>query len=283
MKEQSFPAGRLFASVCAVLVLLTCQVAVLAQNATSSVQGVVTDPQGNVVAGATVTLSNAAKNFNRTQTTTDAGVYAFTLIPPDEYTVEVQAAGFKKALLPSVRALVSKPTELNIQLEIGNVSEVVTVSAGAGEVLINKQDATLGNNFVNKQITQLPLEARSPLALVTLQPGVTREGYVAGARADQSNLTLDGVDINDAQTNAIVGTEGPTQIPNGGAQLTNAQSHPVIRLNAEAIEEFRVTTTNANANQAPGAPEDDSAGGSLSFLSTIPTALSLEGYVGVSR
>ena len=247
MKGQSFQAVRLFASVCAFLLL--CQVAVVAQNATSSVQGVITDPQGNVVAGATVTLTNAAKNFNRTQTTTDAGIYAFTLIPPDEYSVEVQAAGFKKAVRTSVRALVAKPTELNVQLEIGSVSEVVTVSAGAGEVLINKQDATLGNNFVNKQITQLPLEARSPLALVTLQPGVTKEGYVAGARADQSNLTLDGVDINDAQTNAIVGTEGPTQIPSGGAQLTNAQNHPVIRLNAEAIEEFRVTTTNANANQ----------------------------------
>lgn len=249
MKGQSFPAGRLFLTVCAFLLLLSCHVAVVAQNATSSVQGVISDPQGNVVAGASVTLTNSAKNFNRTQTTTDAGTFAFTLIPPDEYTVEVEAQGFKKAVRTSVRALVAKPTELSIQLEIGNVSETVTVSAGAGEVLINKQDATLGNNFVNSQITQLPLEARSPLALVTLQPGVTREGYVAGARADQSNLTLDGVDINDAQTNAIVGTEGPTQIPNGGAQLTNAQNHPVIRLNAEAIEEFRVTTTNANANQ----------------------------------
>src|SRR4029077_603536 len=108
-----------------------------------------------------------------------------------------------------------------------------------GEVLINRQDGTLGNNFVNQQITQLPLEARSPLALVTLQPGVTREGYVAGACADQSNVTLDGVDINDAQTNAIVGTTGPTAIPSGGLQLTASQSHPVICLNAEAIEEFR--------------------------------------------
>src|SRR6185503_9527761 len=124
-------------------------------------------------------------------------------------------------------ALVAKTTALTIQLEIGNVSESVTVSAGAGEVLVNKQDGTLGNNFVNQQITQLPLEARSPLALVTLQPGVTQQGYVAGARSDQSNITLDGVDINEAQTNSI--------------------GSPVLRLNAEAIEEFRVTTVNANA------------------------------------
>lgn len=249
MKRESPKPDKLFFITCLVLLSLACWSTSLGQSASSSVHGVVTDPQGNLVAGATVTLTNAAKNFTRTQTTSDSGTFAFTLIPPDEYTVEVQATGFKKAVHTGVSALVAKATELNVELEIGSVSEVVTVSAGAGEVLINKQDASLGNNFVNKQITQLPLESRSPLSLVTLQPGVTREGYVAGARADQSNVTLDGVDINDAQTNAIIGTTGDTAIPNGGAQLTAPQSHPVIRLNAEAIEEFRVTTTNANANQ----------------------------------
>jgi hypothetical protein len=141
--------------------------------------------------------------------------------------LRLEAKGFKKAVLSDVSAQVAKATTLTVQLEIGSVEEVVTVSSGAGEVLVNKQDGTLGNNFVNQQITQLPLEARSPLALVTLQPAVTREGYVAGARSDQSNITLDGVDINEAQTNSV--------------------SAPVIRLNAEAIEEFRVTTVNSNA------------------------------------
>src|ERR1051325_4558864 len=248
MKRESRKPDKLFLITCLVFLLLACWNTSLGQGA-SSVHGVVTDPQGNVVPGATVTLTNTAKNFTRTQTTNDSGSFAFTLLPPDQYTVEVEATGFKKAIRTEVAALVAKATELNVQLDVGSVSETVTVSAGAGDVLVNKQDGTLVNNFVNQQITQLPLEARSPLALVTLQPGVTREGYVAGARADQSNITLDGVDINDAQTNAIVGTTGPTQIPNGGAALTAPESHPVIRLNAEAIEEFRVTTTNANANQ----------------------------------
>ncbi len=249
MKRQSFRGRRLAEILCGALLSLVCCGSVLSQSATSSVHGTVTDPQGNLVAGATVNLLNTEKNFTRTQTTSDAGTFAFTLIPPGDYTVEVQATGFKKAVLTGVSALVAKATDVKVQLEVGAVAETVTVSSGTGEVLINKQDATLGNNFVAKQIAQLPLEARSPLALVTLQPAVTREGYVAGSRADQSNITLDGVDINDAQTNAIVGTTGPTQVPSGGAQLTAAQSHPVIRLNAEAIEEFRVTTTNANANQ----------------------------------
>ncbi|MCA1642017.1 MAG: hypothetical protein LC785_08725, partial [Acidobacteria bacterium] len=80
-----------------------------------------------------------------------------------------------------------------------------------------------------QQILQLPLEARNPVSLLTLQPGVTREGNVTGARSDQSNITLDGVDINEAQTNSIFA--------------------PVLRLNSEAIDEFRVVTTNANATE----------------------------------
>src|SRR5262249_45968103 len=79
------------------------------------------------------------------------------------------------------------------------------------------------------QLTQLPLEGRNVLDLLTLQPGVTRDGSVAGARSDQSNITLDGVDINEAQTNSL--------------------SSPVLRLNSEAVEEFRVNTLNANSNQ----------------------------------
>src|SRR5438552_10894699 len=239
-----------FALMLGVLFVLTLMtVAALGQAGTSTVRGLVKDPQGNLVAGATVTLTNAATNFSRTTTTTTEGLFSFEQVPAGDYRVEVTATGFKKAVVTDFHALVSKATPADITLEIGNVSETVTVSSGAAENLINRDDGTLGNNFVNKQITQLPLEARSPLALLTLQPAVTREGYVAGARADQSNVTLDGVDINDAQTNAIVGTDGPTSIPTGGAQLTATQSHPVIRLNAEAIEEFRVTTVNANANQ----------------------------------
>jgi len=247
MKRQSFGASSGIVVWCGVLlVFLACCLTGMAQSSTSSVSGTVVDPQGNVVPGATVTLTNKEKNFTRTQTSTDNGSFAFTLIPPGQYTVDAEAKGFKKGVITDVSALIAKPTTVTIQLEVGAVTETVTVSAGAGEVLVNKQDGTLGNNFINKQITQLPLEARSPLALVTLQPAVTKEGYVAGARTDQSNVTLDGIDINDAQTNAIADINA---IPSGGtAQLIAPQSHPVIRLNAEAIEEFRVTTVNANAS-----------------------------------
>ncbi|MGH9903152.1 MAG: hypothetical protein ACRD68_15200, partial [Pyrinomonadaceae bacterium] len=103
---------------------------------------------------------------------------------------------------------------------------------------LNTQDATLGNNFETRQITQLPLEARNVAALLTLQPAVTRSGYVAGARADQSNVTLDGVDINEPESNQIGSTESTSLTPD---------EDTVLRLNAEAVEEFRVVTSNPNA------------------------------------
>jgi hypothetical protein len=221
------------------------------QTGTSTIRGTITDSQGRVVQGANVTLINAGTNATRTTKSTDAGVYVFDLITPGDYTVEADARGFKKQSMNGVHALIGKPTDIDIQMEVGTTSEVVEVTSSSQEVLVNTQDATLGNNFINQQITQLPLESRNLVDLLSLQPGSTREGYVTGARADQANVTLDGVDINNAQT-------GNAEIPrqtNGlmvgslDSDRGNITSGPVLRLNAEAIDEFRVTTANGNANQ----------------------------------
>jgi len=217
------------------------------QTGTSTVRGTVTDPQGRVVADATVTLTNIATNAVRSVKSTDAGIFTFDLITPGQYRLEVEAKGFRKKAVDNVRALVGKQTESNVQLEVGAASEVVEVRVSS-ENLVNTQDATLGNNFISEQITQLPLEARNVVDLLSLQPGVTREGYVAGARADQSNVTLDGVDINNAQTgNAAIPQSTNTLVV--GQLDADITTGPVLRLNAEAIEEFRVTTANGNANQ----------------------------------
>jgi hypothetical protein len=233
MKRERFRVKQGSITISALFVLLLTSIVAVGQAGTSSVHGSVKDPQGNVIAGASVTLTNTEQNSSRTQTTSDTGLFNFNLITPGQYRVEIESPGFKKAVITEIKALVDKPTEVEAQMEVGNVAETVTVSAGVGEVLLNTQDGTLGNNFVNQQITQLPLEARNPISLLTLQPGVTRAGNVTGARSDQSNITLDGVDINEAQTNDI-GT-------------------PVLRLSSEAVEEFRVVTTNANATQGRSA------------------------------
>ncbi len=237
--------------VASTFVFLTVVALAWGQTGTSTIRGTITDPQSRVVAGAKVTLTNTATNATRTTTSTEAGAYAFELITPGTYRIEVEAKGFKKKALEGVQAQIAKPTQSDVQLEVGTVGEVVEVRSSGQEVLVNTQDATLGNVFVAQQITQLPLEARNIVDLLSLQPGSTREGYVAGARADQSNVTLDGVDINNAQT-------GNAEIPRStnnlvlGSLDANRQditTGPVLRLNSEAVEEFRVTTANGNANQ----------------------------------
>lgn len=219
---------------------------VFPQQGTSTVRGTVKDPQGNFVAGAAVKLINQSTNATRATTSTSDGGFSFEAVPVGDYKIEVEATGFKKGVITEVHALVSSPTSVDVQLEIGTLAESVTVSAASSELLVNRDDGTLGNTFVNKQITQLPLEARNVPNLLTLQTATTRDGYVAGSRADQSNITLDGVDINEAQTNTIIGAD-----PANGTDINNLSpsNNTVLRLNSEAIEEFRVTTTNPNANQ----------------------------------
>jgi hypothetical protein len=198
-----------------------------AQTGSTSVTGTVTDAQGNVVAGATVHLINEAKAFDRTIVTKDSGAYAFQSVPPDTYKLTVEMSGFKKLVQSNVVALVDKPTVVNVVLEVGNVSEVVNVAGGDIESIVNTQDASLGNNFVSRQIQELPLEGRNVGDLLSLQPGVTTGGEVTGARSDQANITLDGVDVNDQQN---------------GTAFT-----PVLRVTPDSVDEFRVTTSNADS------------------------------------
>ena len=207
-----------------------------AQAGTATVSGAVTDPDGAVVPGATVMISNPATGFSRSTTTDSGGSYSFVGIPPATYTLTVEASGFAKAENKNVQAKVDKTATINVQMKIGSGTEIVDVTTNTIESAVNVEDATIGNNFVPEQITQLPTELRNINNLLALQPGVTREGYVAGGRSDQANITLDGVDINDQQTGGRTAQFGTNQ---GSA----------LRTTTESVQEFRITTVGANANQ----------------------------------
>ena len=223
-----------FLLACALLLPLSLPGAALAQTGTATVRGTVRDPQGNSVAGATVTLTNVGKNFSRVQTTNAEGGYVFTLVPPDTYRVEVEATGFKKAAVADVQALVDTPRELDVQLEVGAVTETVTVSAST-ELPLNTTDATIGTTFESRRIEELPLNARNVVNLLSLQPGVTRLGEVNGGRRDQANVTLDGIDVNEQQSGLDV--------------VTGDAFSSVLRVTPSSVQEFRVTTSVPTANQ----------------------------------
>jgi len=228
------------AAVVAMVLFMLCGVVVRAQDKTS-LSGSVTDPQGKVISGATVTLTNTSTNVSREIKTGDNGSFVFTQMTPGTYTLKVEAKGFKTNIQEKLQLLVATPAEINIQLEVGAVTETVTVTGG--EVQLNTNDATIGNTFNQTQIRQLPLEGRNVAGLLSLQPGVTfigsvnqdggttdyRNGAVNGGKSDQANVTLDGVDVNDQQS----------------GQAFNS----VLRVTLDSVQEFRVVTTNPNAEQ----------------------------------
>ncbi len=201
----------------------------LGQAGTSGVTGTVTDAQGQAVVGATVTLVSATQGTRRNVVTDSNGSYTFTALQPGSYTIEVEAEGFKKAVTTAFDALVDRTTSIPVQLEVGDVSVSVTVTTGGVESIKNVSDASLGNNFVSQQISQLPLEGRNVTNLLSLQAAVTPGGAVAGGRTDQANITLDGIDVNNQQEGTAFS--------------------PVIRVTPDSVEEFRVTTTNADATR----------------------------------
>jgi Carboxypeptidase regulatory-like domain len=211
-----------------------------AQSATSSLRGEISDAKGLVVAGATVTLSNAATGFSRSTKTDGQGAYQFLEIPPATYVLTVEAPGFAKTKRENVVLQVSTPATVNLTLQVAGGSVVVDVSGEAP--MVNTQDATLGNTFTARQLTDLPSEGRDPAAILSLQPGVTyignttndqqmsdsRGGAVNGARSDQTNITLDGLDDND--------------------QLEGFAFEGAMRTTLDSLQEFRVTTGNYDAD-----------------------------------
>lgn len=210
-----------------------------AQIGTTSLHGAVTDKTGAVLIGAKVTLSNPSFALERQTQTSGAGEYEFLALPPGSYSLTIEMSGFRKFDQKNLQLLVNTPTTRNATLEIGTATQVIEVSAQAAA--LNTSDASLGLAFGENQVKQLPLEGRNVPDLLSLQPGVaytgnradtstsdTRSGAVNGARSDQGNVILDGIRVNDE----------------GGHAFT-----AVLPVTLDSVQEFRVTTTNANADE----------------------------------
>jgi hypothetical protein len=210
------------------------------QAGITSIRGTVTDKSGAAVVGATVTLTNAAQGLVRSENTNGSGAYEFNAIPPGSYSITIEAPGFRKYEHAGLDLLVNAPATENATLQVGATTETVEVSAQ--ENTLNTTDATLGIAFNENQVKELPMEGRNVPDLLTLQAGVvyvgnnsnidtnvdTRSGAVNGARSDQSNVSLDGVSVNNRAGNAFTS---------------------VLPVTLDSVEEFRVTTSNANADQ----------------------------------
>jgi hypothetical protein len=202
------------------IALATVGFNVYAQQGTASITGVVTDETGSLIPGATVTLRNPHTGVLLKTKTSSGGGYSFQLVAPGPgYQIEFEDSGFSSIVVSDLYLNVDDTRTQNAKMKAG-VNETIEVSATNQTETINTTDAQVGNNVEVQVLNELPIENRdSPSALFYMLPGVTSDGSVTGARNDQSNVTLDGLDVNDNETGAF------------GAVVANA---PV-----DSVQEFR--------------------------------------------
>jgi hypothetical protein len=225
--------------------LVLCLATSAFAQAVSSLRGKAVDVQGGVLPGVTIQLVNPESGFNRSAVTDDTGSYQFLQVPPGAYDVVSELVGFS-TVTSKVTLQVNTPASLEIKLGIANLAEAVTVTAEAA--LINTVDASVGNAFREEQVRNLPLLTRNVVELLSLQPGVTPTGEVVGARRDQNNITLDGVDVNDNQT-AGIDTNGPTAGYNFGGTKREDGFNAALPVPLDSVQEFRVTVAGQNSDQ----------------------------------
>ncbi len=200
---------RVFIVVSCIVLMFAIVSGVHAQQRTAAIAGVVADSSKAVVPGVTVTLRNAATGVELKTTTGDTGEYRFNLVPPGPgYQILFEANGFSPVTIKDIYLNVDDTRTQNVTLQAG-ASVTVEVSAATENQTVNTTDAQVGNSVEVQQLNDLPIENRdSPSALFYMLPGVTSAGSVTGARNDQSNVTLDGLDVNDNETGqfgAVVG------------------------------------------------------------------------------
>ena len=213
----------------------------LAQTATTgAVLGVVTDPSGGLVVGASVELTNTATGAKASMVSGAEGQFAFPTLNPGTYSIAVSAKGFRTSVLEGINVQVNTSATANIKLTLGETSSTVSVTASEAQVELQTADATVGDVITTQPLLRLPTRLRQAQELLMLQPGSTPQtgsdngGSVAGALNDQTTFTLDGIDITDNSTNSTINSDS-------GAR-------PVLLFSVEATDEFRVAVANANSS-----------------------------------
>src|SRR5436190_11308602 len=220
------------------LALSLFAVSALAQTTTGNLTGTVTDPSG-IIQGATVVITDDKTGREKTVVTNDSGGFSVSQLEVGTYTIKITSPGHKTFTATAVKIDVGVTYTLNAALDVGNISENVTVVAGAD--IINSADAQLSNTVSQRQILELPLNGRNPLSLVLLQPGTSSNGNnttsINGQRSSFTNITRDGINVQD---NFI---------------RSNAVDFIPDRPNVDDTGEFTIIAQNAGAEAGYGASQ----------------------------
>lgn len=223
---------KLLSSIALLACVFLFQASAFAQTSRGTVSGIVTDPQGAAVAGATVTLLNTQTNLSRTTTSNGEGFYRFDAVDLGNHTVTINAPGFGEVVKTNVTVNGGQTSTVDAQLAVGQQQVTIDVTAEAGAI-IQTEAPVRGGSITTQQVTELPIASRNPALLALTLPGVSsnRFGFgigtfsVNGARGRSNNFLLDGVENNDIS------------VAGQGYQITNP----------DAVAEVAVYTSNFDA------------------------------------
>ena len=216
----------------ALFLLAVCNAALLAQDATGKIIGIVTDASGGAVAGAKVTVTNSATNISHVTSTDQGGSYQVQQLPIGLYRVQTEAAGFDQVTIASKTPLeINQSLRIDVKLQIGKVSNTVTVESAVSAVETENQ--TVGGTVTGAAIYELPLNGRNTLDLIGTQPGVTPTNPDSGAAGNYS--------IGGGRTDSV------TYLLDGGINNDLLSNEVVANPNPDAVAEFRVLESNYSA------------------------------------
>jgi hypothetical protein len=247
-----------------VLLLLACASGF--GQASSSLRGTIKDASGAVITDVVVTLTDASTGTSRKVFSDNSGLYQILQVAPGKYSLKAEKPGFAVLTKGDVILEVNTPATVDCVLEVGSVGTAVNVEAEA--VQVNTVDGTVGNAFEEKQVQELPLQTRNVVELLSIQPGVTQTGEVLGARRDQNNVTLDGVDVNNNQTSGVTSAldNGSQFDPGAAGQKGNTPGfNAALPVPLDSVEEFRVTVAGQTAD------EGRSSGGQVTLITRSGT------------
>src|SRR5229473_742369 len=232
--REKKPVKRLVCT-CA-LFLLVSTVCVLAQTTNGNIQGTVTDPSGATVGGAKVTSRNLDTGLTISTVTTDAGLYSLANLPPGRYSVTIQGPGLKKYSREGVTVQTDATVSLDVQMQLGAVSESVTVTADASQLQTTTSE--IGATVSPTLIANLPLQVsgtiRNPVQFIELVPG-----FVGGVANDPGSNSSDDFKVNGGQ-------EGGTDVLVDGVSISlvspNTQWNKGV--STDGVQEFKVLQSN---------------------------------------
>jgi hypothetical protein len=263
----------------------------VAAQATSGVTGIVTDQTGGVLASAHVTLTNPNTGFVRETTTNSIGSYQFLTVPPgDGYTLSFAKDNFRTFVVNGLYLGVGVVETRDAQLQVGTTSQKVEVTA-SGEGTIDTTDASIGNVIESKTVQDLPIQFRMDASgVLGLQPGVqttggdAQYGSVTGARADQQNITIDGLNVTDetiGQPFTTIGhspidsvQEVRTIVGNADSTLGRSSSAQVDLVTKSGSKDYHGAVREYNRNT------DFAANGFFNNLTDTPRAVLIRNQFG---